>query len=273
MRKKLVISPQAGMGNRFRALCTAKVLGTLIGRDVFHFWTRDNVFSEKPHVNRMKLITPEYYFQFGISAFDGSRVDICYSEWGPNDIWFPEQSTAQRFLKCDQVVGWDRIREIAEFEGEVALVETSRELIFPPQMEFRSVLMGEVYRRDFVLNDRWQAVWENLPSFDIGVHVRRGDLLAYFPEARLQIDQIVARVKALGGSKMILSDDSGFQNELRMRCNAMLGLEIAQSSVGPTDYDFIYFLLLSKCQTVYGTPGSSFAEQAALFGRRPYHDI
>src|SRR5579863_578541 len=39
--KKLIISPQAGLGNRLRALCSAKVLGRFLDREVFHYWVKD----------------------------------------------------------------------------------------------------------------------------------------------------------------------------------------------------------------------------------------
>jgi hypothetical protein len=271
--KSLIISPQAGFGNRLRALCSARVFGALTGRQVFHYWVRDDEKSHVGHVNDMKDIDPSHLFDLRIPLYQGDSALVCFSEWMPGDFWRREQSTAQSRLRCERTVKLDDPRQIAECDAETILVETSLELQLEHAREFWRVMMTEVYKKNFVLNSRWYRIYLNLPSFDWGVSVRRGNFLAYHPEADQGAEAIAEKINALSGQKVIFSDDQAFQMELRKLTGSPFGLgEIDSGLIGVDNY-FCQFLTLSKCRRILGTAGSSFPEQASVFGGTLYKPL
>ncbi len=271
--RKLIISPQAGFGNRLRALCSAKVYGTLLGRQVFHYWVMDPERSRVSHVNDMKDIDPSYMFDLKIPLFDGESADVCFTEWMVGDFWYREQSTAQRQLRCDNTMYLTGVDQISECKSDTMLVETSHALTIESNIEFWNVMMTDVYKKYFTLNARWAKIYDNLPSFDYGISIRRGNFLTYFPEADVAAERIVSKINEFTGTKVIFSDDKPFQNELRIMTGSPFGVNDAESGLYGIDNYICQFLILSKCKCILGTSKSSFPEQASVFGGTFYEPI
>ena len=98
--KQLIVSPQAGMCNRFRTLCCALILGRISNRNVHHCW-----ISEPPHPNDIEIVRHmrvSTWCDFfagkpGLPKVDlhpGMPVDEVYSEWEPGDYWYERQCSA-----------------------------------------------------------------------------------------------------------------------------------------------------------------------------------
>ena len=270
--RKLVISPQAGLGNRLRALCSAKAFGQMIGRDVYHFWVNDPVLIANAtelrcdHVNEVKSIDPSYFFDLKIPLFDGDRVDCCFTEWMPGDGWYDVQSTAQSRLQCDHITRLGNIQEIVDCEDEVILLETSMETHLAGATGFRRELMANTYRAYFHLRPAWRSFFDSVPHFDNGIAVRRGDLIQYVPTADVSLEKMCDFIDQLKGTKILFSDDAEYLNELRARTNCLMDVQTIQDGRLGIDRAFSQFIVLSKCRKVFGTKHSSFAEQASLFG-------
>lgn len=271
--KKLVISPQAGFGNRLRALSTGIMLAELTGRAPFHFWTPDPARSHLPHVNDMKDMGPGDVFDLDVPLFDGEAVDVCFTEWLPHHPWYAEQSTAQASLTCGQVLQLEDLQGVIACDADTVLIETSLELIAPHLAQFRQALMHDVYRRRLRLNARWSRIFETLPVFDNAVAIRRRDFLFYNPDADVAVEEVARRLRGLSGSVIVFSDDAGYEAALRAQVGAPLGVVRQESGLEGRDAYIAQFLVLSKARRVLGTRDSSFAEQAALFGGKPYQPI
>jgi len=271
--RKLIISPQAGFGNRLRALCAAKVFGTLLGRKVFHYWVKDDERSHVSHVNDMKDIDPSYMFELNIPLFDGESADACFTEWMPGDFWYREQSTAQKRLRCGNTIRLTGAYQIAKCQYDTVLVETSHALQVSGNIEFWNAMMTDVYRKYFILNARWTKIYDNLPSFDYGISIRRSNFLTYNPEAGVEAELIASKINKYKGSKVIFSDDKTYQNELRIIASSPFGINDTESGLYGIDNYICQFLVLSKCKCILGTSKSSFPEQASVFGGTFYEPI
>lgn len=281
--KKVIISPQAGFGNRLRVLANMRLIGEYLQREVYHYWVEDDSPSHALHVHQMKTITPDYLFDMDIPPYDGDAVDVCYTEWLPGEYWWDQQSTAQQKLHCGEVNRIIPLEEIGKDSSDVILIETSFPL-YPPEIgasypeELRwslgsagpDTIQMQGYRT-LKLNQRWSAVRANLAEYDWGITVRRGDFIAYHPEADRSVDQIcelVERHSRGGGTKIVFSDDIPYRELLRYRLSAYGG-------IAATGLDSIIteFLALSRCRTIIATAGSSFGKQASLFGGTQYIPI
>lgn len=260
--QKLVISPQAGLGNRLRALCSCAVFGSLIGREVLHYWVPDPIKGPAEHVNEVKGLEPQDVFDLGIKKFEGDGVDVCYTEWLPGEYWYETQSTAQRSLQCGEKRRLASSHEIAGCEAETVLIETSLEFELGSAQKYRVPLMANTYHTLFKLNERWNKLYETLPVFDCAVSVRRGDFLSYFPEADIPVRAVAERINKIDGTKIIFSDDIAYQAELRRLTYSFVGV----SDMALMDEHLVTFFVISKAKRVIGTKGSSFPEQAAIFG-------
>jgi len=268
--KVLIISPQAGFGNRLRALCSAKILGEITGREVFHYWIEDEISSKLDHVNEMKSIDPTYLFDLKIPKWNGGSPDIAFSEWIPGNYWYHEQSTAIRKLNPKRVEILDNIKKVIECEDDVILIETSIELKIDRLETVYDNLMSDTYTKFFSLNKKWEEVYENIPVFDWGISIRKGDFVQLYPEADTSEIQAINRINSLHGSKFITSDDINFINSVR---TVTFNWICTIPNLKPIEQTVYQFLTISKCKSVMGTRGSSFSRQAALFGNKKYVEL
>lgn len=268
--KSIIISPQAGFANRLRSMCSAKIVADICGRDLYHYWVEDEHKSGLEHVNQVKGIDPSFIFDLQIPKWEGDSPDICFTEWTFNEHWYSEQSTAIRKLKPKVIKKFTSIEEILNCEDEVILIETSHELRIPSiDWKFES-MMSMIYQKTFLLNDRWASIYENIPFFDYGISIRRGDFLHFFPETNQPIDYIQSLIDSLKGSKYITSDDLSYKQELQSKCSIALDCIKMDSGIEQT---ILQFLVLSKSKNVLGTQKSSFPKQAALFRGSKYEEI
>ena len=220
----------------------------------------------------MKRITPEYFFDFSIPLFEKNEVDIIFSEWDQNDFWHKQQSTAYNNLKFRNFRKYISIDEIINSEDDIVVVETSLEL-FPDNINIpTSTIMSAIYCNYFKLSQKWNNFISNIPVFDIGFSIRRGNFLHYNPKSEISLENAMARINSTPGTKIIFSDDHEYVSRLRKMTGAVMDIDMSITQ-GTVDHYFSQFLILSRCLKVIGTQGSSFPEQAAIFGNVPFEPI
>jgi hypothetical protein len=279
--KRLIISPQAGMCNRFRAMSAALVLGTLSGRKVFHNWCVDPPWPGEIEILRqMRESTFETFFAptRGISkiAVDKSTpIDVVFSEWGPGDAAFPAKSAAIRRAGHSGTVRVERRNadSILQSEADTVLLETSLAMK-PSSMndaEFNAK-MTEMYQEHFVPQARYL---EALGKFSrgrswVGLHIRRADLVTVHRSSRLRlhdwVNLITQQVKE-GESILLCSDDDRFAKKV-VAANPRHSFWRPDFGPGwePKEKAFLDFLALSQSIRIFGTVQSSFSIEAARFG-------
>ena len=169
--------------------------------------------------------------------------------------------------------------------------------------------LTQIYKTVFRPQAEFAAALASVPDYDIGISIRRNEFLHYFPEARQSFEFLLSFLGALtrGKSWILFSDDHEFRDRLR---TAIFSLHNSSSSSSPSSSPslpvvppmsssssssivqpfvadlprvfnhipwkrgFLEFLCLgTKCNSIYGTPSSSFAQEAAVFGGRPYFPI
>jgi len=267
--KSLIISPQAGFANRLRTICSAKILGNLLCRKVYHYWVEDEVKSLREHVNEMKAISMSYLFDTDIPLWDGKEIDMCFSEWVEGDGWFLDQSTAIRKLKTKSIQQFTTVDEVINCDAETILIESSIELVIPGYENWEEAMI-KTYQESFKLTPLWQSVYDTLPQFDWGISIRRGDFLLLFPETEQPFGEIVNQINSLDGSKFITGDDPQFISEVRKATKSFIKIE---DFIHDTDFTFVQFLLLAKCKQTMGTKKSAFIKQASLYGDNKYSEL
>lgn len=267
--KKLIISPQAGFGNRMRALCSGILLGKFLNREVYHYWVSDFPNSNIGYINELKSINFDYIFEPIIPIWDGSHINLCLSEWLPGDGWYYSQSTAQSRLQFDRVVKLSSIEDIINCEEESILLETSLIYKIGSIIDFWDHLMIDVYKKNFTIKKKWLDIIDNIPSYKNGIWIRRGDFLSHFSEANIEYNFLIDYINNISGSKIILSDDKEYRDRVRASTSSLSDY-LEMSNV---DKSIVDFFILSRSDNVYGTTLSSFAKQAALFGNKPYFEI
>ena len=131
-KKWLIISPQAGFGNRLRAMCSGILLAHQLGRTPIHAWTpevegdvrsNNNVIAEHLVQTRSHGWS-DYFVSNKIklpSLMDAGFLNVlakttapksplkCYTEWMPGDNWYAHQSRTQRLLE-NHGIALERIR-------------------------------------------------------------------------------------------------------------------------------------------------------------------
>lgn len=287
MAKSLIISPQAGFGNRLRAISSAIVLAKQCGRKIYHAWA-----PMTPNENRSMIVPFQKYGYGGFFEQNENLplatrelfpyIDVCFSEWSKQDFWYKYQSDAQeKFAVIKTYKESNPARDIYNSEADTILIESSLSIRLDEQyngcatdMEF----INELHKAYNLLNPhkKYLRLLDQFKSVDMGISIRRGDLLNYFKGA----DQDLSRIRewilyiSKGKKVSIFSDDSEVRRmmeDIIPDYNHAVGKLIG--SLPSHESAFIQFLYLSqKCNVIYGTPTSSFAREGAIFGGRPYHN-
>lgn len=279
--KALIVSPQAGMCNRFRAICAGVLLARLSGRSFYHCWMEEPAHeNDISIVRQMRESTWTTFFAEDpgipfLNIDEASRIDQVFSEWGPGEYWYPMQSSAIRRCGWSGAVQVERTSAdpILESKAEKILLETSLCLkpSFMTENEFESAL-AEIYLSHFkpqpVLLDAVEKSCEKEPY--VGVHIRRADHLKHVRDADIKREnwaKIILEQVGVDQSVYLCSDDRPFAESVARLLTGYRLLSV--SSVHHNDQKiqaFLEFLRLSGATRIYGTVGSSFSREAAIFG-------
>lgn len=294
--KILIISPQAGFGNRIRAICSGIVTAEETSRKPYLIWPteeQDPTLFTKDFM-QMKHQNWESYFQLSIPIANFEFECNCIlSEWLPtNEMWYPKQSSSQlQFLKKNSKIP---ILKLTDNEHYVylnipsILIETSKRII--PNKNLNDIFdkkMSQIYQKYFIPQQKYIDYMNNIPEYNIGISIRRGNFELYYSDkctTKLQIINwilllLTKIIKEQNKKIIIFSDDYKFRDEiichliLKFKVNPEYLPRIIDPNLKKWEIAFIEFLTLSwKCQTIYGTKYSSFAEEAGIFGGKFHYN-
>lgn len=286
----LIISPQAGLGNRLRAVAAAMVLARQTGRRCLHCWSPGEANDPRPNVNALQRTGFEDLFEPcpalpAATPDDMRAISACFSEWVPGDGWHGVQSSAQRLwllLPRNASGGVPLADMVASCDAPAVLLETSMaERLSPEHGGAASEaawnsMMSEAYA---LLRPRaaFRSLAEAVPAAAVALTVRRGDLLQYSPESNQALDALCHWGAALHGRGPIavFSDEAEAAGRVAAAITAAGGRTVDYDGLrqpGMPDHlrAFVDFLYISRCPVITGTPGSSFAFEAARFGKQHF---
>ena len=291
----LIISPQAGFGNRIRALCAGILLAKQINRIPVHAWIPDSIESQYTHLNDIKKRTlGDYFVQNNKLPMisENTKIDLVLSEWAPGDYWYQFQNSAQKrwpgnkFIKVQENLNFLSNPKYMNLDN--IMLETTLIVKLNPklgdsenQKKFQEDL-SRVYMEYFEVPNKYSKVIEALSDIDLGISIRRGDHWKYFPEANQDpeviMQWIIKLVQHHKAKKIaIFSEDHKFRDQFKSDLSEKINIEYIEIPSGFESWEtgYLEFLALSsKCQRIYGTPMSSFAEEAGLFrGKFHYQKI
>ncbi len=278
--KRLIVSPQAGMCNRFRAICSALLLGELSGRKVYHNWTREPAHPNDIQIIRnMRAASFDDFFEPTdaipyIAVETHSTIDAVFSEWGQNDGWFPFQSSAIKRLGITEGIRVERTNadSIIESTEKNILLETS--LALKPSTMSTEIFerrLQAIYSEFFRPLRKYREISDNFYKGGayVGVHIRRTDHLKYIDEADIDPHtwRTLFRKKISRDEPVFLcSDDTHFKSRISKSVPHKCLHYDNRDQKTDTSLAFVEFLILSGATRIYGTAKSSFSTQAALFG-------
>ena len=280
-KRNLIISPQAGFGNRMRALCSAIHLSELSKRNPWVCYTNKTDASDSTIEKNWFVSLPNLLPEATTETLP--RVDKIFSEW-TEGYWYPKQSDGQRkWLSVDSripIIGWgDSVETILSAKEETILIETSIESNFIKVMseEQFKIKKAQIYQKYFIPNSKYMDALAKIESVDVVIHIRTGDLLWYFPESRQNIKNIekwiVNEFKNTSKRIVIFSNDIDTKRSLisSLQEQGILAQEIRWEGIENTAIPFMEFLFMAtKCDYLWGTPKSSFSEEAGAF-RGKFH--
>ena len=262
--KILIISPQAGFGNRLRAFASGIAISLRENRKPYYLW------KDTKHGHLQNLMDFTEFFEEKISkARKDIIIDEVLTEWMPGEYWYQFQSEGQREYNYKNI---KKIRDIFVTDKTNVLLETSLTL------DITDDQMMHVYKTYFKPRKYYMdMLFQIQNNIDIGISIRRGNLLQYFPEANQSIEDIISWINSsfLGKTIIIFSDDKNFRNEVKKslkNVTCLMNVEEIFPTLRGYEVAFLEFLILSyNCEKIYGTPKSSFAEHASLFGGKKHY--
>lgn len=283
--KTLLVSPQAGMCNRFRVLCSAVLLARMSGRKLYHCWEKEAPHTiDMEHIQHMRESSFDSFFAedtaIPFRAVDATTaIDQVFSEWGPGDFWYATQSSAMQRCGWGGEIHIERSSadDLLKSQADTVLLETS--LCLRPSSlgpdEFEQAL-SDIYNQHFKPLPLFQKIVEKfaLGGPYVGVHIRRTDHLRYVRAADISAknwETIIRRYVATSEAIYFCSDDEAFVKAVTARLPEYRIVPVDQTlSHTPKFQAFIEFLCLSKAVRIYGTVGSGFSREASRFGGLPF---
>lgn len=286
--RTLIISPQAGLANRLRAINSALILAEISERRLLHCWHPMRSSHGQAHVSLVQQCGFEEFFlanEYISAASKDSKVDEVISEWGPGDYWFNQQSSGQQYFgKYATSKSTNAAARILHSGATSILLETTLRTwptdyqgidIRLPSGEAKKAAV-DAYKK-LCPRPQYLELLQKIPESTIGIHLRVGDLLKYCPEARQNPDEVAAWIHRLASRNQnmaIFADDNrvlgalgltpdmaAFNNEVHRHLDDLLPAQKAFASM---------LYLAHRCHVIYGTPGSSFSQEASLFGDKKY---
>jgi len=275
-KKILILSPTAGFGNRIRSICGGLLLSYMTGRKLYVMWDKEeeneNDFDSISNVKKTEL--NDYFSNIKDCELlkDELIPNICYSEWLSGEFWYDKQSYGQKKLSPFKTVRYTSTLDIINNKSDIILLETSY-IIKSENTDEKTwkTILSSIYKNTFKVVDKYQDIL-NHKNYDVGISIRRGEFLKIYTEANQSLEDICSWILTSfeGLNVVIFSDDHDFRDKVR---------KITGFTSDPIVNDiswekgFMEFLILSNCSKVYGTKLSSFSEEAALFGNKPYDTL
>jgi hypothetical protein len=280
--KTLIVSPQAGMCNRFRALCSALLIARLSQRKVYECWSREvPVERDIDIIRQMRASSWSTFFEETpalphLDVDESTAIDEVFSEWGPGEPWFPAQSSAIQRVRWRGPIAVERKGADALIDSRAGTVLLETSLCLKPaalaQDEFERTLHG-IYRDHFRPLPVFREAAERFAPY-VGVHIRRRDHLDCASRARIEARgwaKIIRREVDPAEALLLCSDDPPFAAAVAHLLPRYRTLSAPQPFAGdPRSQAFLEFLCLAGATRIYGTTGSSFSKEAALFGGRRF---
>jgi len=288
----LLISPNGGFGNRIRAVCGACIMAEKMDMQIAHCWDGSNYICAFPHIQKIHNRGFSYFFKDIIPEFDkinsyninnsinlNKIIDKCYTEWLPDSIWYHKQNYGQTRYHITNIDIQENIPKI--ISNESFIIETTINLSNATKDEIH-----KTYMKYFIPNDRFTEYMQketitnglngsNGSNGSIGISIRLGEFLSFFPNSKIDENILVNFIKEIDNPVILFSDDHGFRNMMRqyIKNPIILSFESDTTLSESEDIAFLEFLTLSKCNLIYGTDNSSFAEEAANFGGKEYRNF
>lgn len=216
------------------------------GYQPYLYWSKDfsNTIQEIP----FKLPLPTINNNHPLF----SCVQIVETEWFPSDYWYSKQSEAQSNIQGPFYM----TKKNLDWKTRCLLIETSLQLV-------DDLDVSNIYQNFIPLKSI-----DHYPEADVAIYIERG-LINYFPEANQSKEEITEwLIKNFRGETIYLfPDDIAFCLDIVIHIEKHLTLKFAE------DWFDQFLIMATKVKLVFGTPHSSFAKQATLFGKREYRTI
>ena len=260
-RQFLIISPQGGLGNKLRAMASSLAMARRLNRKCFFIWEKTNIANFQ---------TYSKFFELSEDLIPTSEhltptIDKIITEWLPGDNCFEIQSSGQKRWKCE-----NKTREQV-FDEDKILIEISLRL-----NDITDEEMIQSYSLFFKPRGKFLKFLEKIDEIDVGIHIRRGDFLEYFPECVDKMEDLAEWIngeKFEGKSIIIFSDDKPFLQHLKLLLSDET-VEIDFSGFKDWEIAFLQLLILSyKCKKIYGTMNSSFSEQTKFISGKMHYSV
>ena len=287
--KTIIISPQGGLGNRLRAVNSALIAAEELGYQIKHAWHSSEPNHNVDFINRLKHFSFSHFFEenFILPADKNQEINSVISQCAPGDYWYETHSSAQKKYSayCLQR-SRNTMQELRKSTHNNILIETT--LRFWPRNypgihettlnQADSTTVSKAYQK-LVPKRVYLDIADKIEPAEIGLWIRAGDLADYYPNARQDIKKIAEWIKYKFSTKSIaiFSNDINTQDFLYKECELQPPMGYLSEEVfmlPPHQKAFLEFLYLANnCNKIYGTPGSSFGQESALFNLKPYHKI
>lgn len=270
-KKTIIIAPNAGFCNRLRSMVAAIYLSEQLNMEIEHLWIGIPYICANDNIQKIHDKSFHYYFKDNIKKCNYvnwiNKINTVYTEWEPNNSgWYYVQCYGQKLLEINNLKEVNELKQDMN-SSESFLIETSH----LNHLNISIIDKTRIYQKYFIPKDIFLQKIENLFSFlknesIIGISIRKGDFIYYFPETQIQEDLLENWIKTLPNKVFFCSDDKNYQEQMRKKIPNHISLNHNEKE----DQDFLDFILLSKCSKIYGTQKSSFSEEAAYFGGTEY---
>lgn len=241
----------AGLGNRLQAHIAALAYAKRSGRSLIVKWVRNNHFG----ATFEDLFKPSY--PMSVNFYN-------YRIFKTSDLG---NSVINNYLRTD--------KDLVVFDSLFAPFDIGELIHTMP--DFREEVKSYLHPVNEI-EDRINKIAINFPRPIVGVHIRRGDWCQIKDRRPVPLEEYVNVLrhtfKKWGSERTCFVASDAFQDELEplfreFNCTINNNSHDPRGSLSEAKEALIDLILLSKCDLIVRTPGSSFCNVAAFLGKVP----
>lgn len=278
-KNRIVVQPDAGLGNRLYCLYSALYYSQVVGRSFDLIWLRENccnvpydeLFERGEYEDKFKVYTTYHLGYKNAFALKTVLSNIWMRVIKKRYSYYTSEDTRSIYNEK----GEDGFLDLFSQDKKVCVKANGKFFNLEHFAQVRSIIRPNKEIASMV-NEIMLPYLSDDNAKVIGVHIRRTDNKHSIENSPIEAFLQVMDNEVKNNANVVFflaTDDDEVEKELSQKYNVIIhktfGNSKSRNSSSGIKDAYVDMLCLSKCSKIYGSYGSSFSEMAALIGDVP----
>lgn len=273
---RMVVQPDAGLGNRLYCLYSALYYSQILGRSFDLIWLRENccnvpydeIFDRGEYVDKFRVYTTYHLGYKNAFALKTVLSNIWMAIVKKRYAYYNSEETRKIFNEK----GEDAFLDLLSKDDRICVKANGRFIDLEHFASVRDIIKPSKQIAEMV-DEIMSPYISKQEANVVGIHIRRTDNKHSIENSPIEAFWQIMDSEVGANPETIFyvaTDDAEVEMELKQKYNVIahktFGDSKSRDSASGIKDAYVDMLCLSKCSKIYGSYGSSFSEMAALIG-------